>query len=121
MFAAHDALADLSVLVLRWRQKQLDRRSRGKRAEDPNSRPPVSGPYPTTLLGVTSEAYADALGTFVRTNPGGELRPRKGKKVRSMSALEGCTRGVCWLQEMHLALTHHLCEPEHIRSYMQTP
>ena len=76
--------------MLRWRQRQLDKRSRGKKAEDPNSRPPVSGLYPTTLLGVTSEAYADALGTFTRTNPGGELRPRKGKKVRGMPALEGC-------------------------------
>ena len=35
---------------------------------------PVGGDYPLTCLGVTSEAFGDALGDYVRSNPDSSLK-----------------------------------------------
>ena len=35
---------------------------------------PVAGRYPLTCLGVTSEAFGDALGEYVRSNPDSSLK-----------------------------------------------
>lgn len=60
---------DKPVWICRWRQKQLSKKERGKKAKDLDAQLPVNGQYFSTLLGVTSEAYADALGSFIRSNP----------------------------------------------------
>ena len=52
---------------------------RGKKARDPSKEPPVNGTFFSTMLGVTSEAYADSLGKFMRSDPDAILH--KGKKV----------------------------------------
>ena len=35
---------------------------------------PVGGEYPLTCLGVTSEAFGDALGDYMRSNPDSSLK-----------------------------------------------
>ena len=63
----------------RWRQKQVIKKERKKKAEDADQKLPVNGQFFSTLLGVTSEAYADSLGRFIRSHP--ELAKNKSTKV----------------------------------------
>ncbi len=46
---------------------------------------PLTADLPLTALGVTSEAFQDALGSFVRSNPEGVLQSSASpaKKVRA--------------------------------------
>lgn len=45
---------------------------------------PVNAVYPFSCLGVTSEAFGDALGQYARTNPDSSL---KGKQPTNQSVL----------------------------------
>ena len=58
---------------LRKRQKQL-RNERSAAAAD--ERLPLLARKPAGLLGVSSEAFGDALAAYVRDNPDGLLRPQ---------------------------------------------
>jgi len=70
------------VVSTRWRQEQLDKKARGKKYKNPDRRLPVTARFFSTLLGVTSETFADSLGQFVRENlPNHEDTPKKGTKV----------------------------------------
>ena len=82
----------------RWRQKQLAKKAKGKDV-DPDRRLPVTERFFTTMLGVTSETYADALGKFVRE----ELKSKtssKGIKVGPtlLTCLKVLVRPECWAQ-----------------------
>ena len=68
-----------SAPCARWRQKQLAKKAKGKDA-NPDRKLPVTERFFTTLMGVTSETYADALGKFVRQNL--PKNATKGIKVR---------------------------------------
>jgi len=65
----------------RRRQKRLARGEAAAAAAEP----PLGALLPPTALGVISEAFGDALATFVRDNPDGVLSAR-GKRVRRRSS-----------------------------------
>lgn len=49
----------------------------------------MSGLFPASVRGVTSEAFADRVADYVRTNPDGILRPApSSRKVRRFLPLE---------------------------------
>jgi len=73
------------LCVNRKRQKKLIKAAKGKATlPAKGSDLPVNGVYPFTCLGVTSEAFGDALGDYVRANPDSSL---KGKFASQSSAL----------------------------------
>lgn len=65
---------DLLTLLCRRRQKKLAKAAKGKTVSAVEAPMPVSGRYPLTCLGVTSEAFADALNDYVTSNPHDTLR-----------------------------------------------
>jgi len=70
------------VCVCRQRQRRLEKGQREKAAREP----PLTAELPLTAQGVASEAFLDALGSFVRANPKGALQGSASplhKKVRS--------------------------------------
>lgn len=89
----------MSGLSCRWRQKQLDRKRRGKKADNPNSKPPVLGTLFPTTLGATSEAYGDALADFICSSQGGSLKLSKGKKVSPKPSL--LLAAGCWANPLY--------------------
>ena len=55
--------------MCRRRQKNLIKAARGKKSlPDKGGDLPVSGVYPFSCLGVTSEAFGDALSSFIQEN-----------------------------------------------------
>ena len=59
----------------RKRQRKLIKAAKGKTAKpSKGGELPVNGVYPFTCLGVTSEAFADALGAYVAANPDDSLQ-----------------------------------------------
>ena len=64
----------------RKRQKKLMKAAKGKATLPVKGGDlPANGVYPFTCLGVTSEAFGDALGEYVRANPDSSLN---GKSLR---------------------------------------
>lgn len=68
------------LCVCRQRQRRLEKGQLDKAAREA----PLTADLPLTALGVASEAFQDALGTYVRTNPEGTLQSTasSAKKVR---------------------------------------
>lgn len=62
------------TLACRRRQKKLAKAAKGKSAVTADSHVPVNGVYPFTCLGVTSEAFGDALTEYISTNPHNTLK-----------------------------------------------
>ncbi|KAL3142271.1 hypothetical protein ABBQ38_002614 [Trebouxia sp. C0009 RCD-2024] len=72
--------------LTRKRQKQLIKAAKAKKTLPVKGGVlPVGGRYPLTCLGVTSEAFGDALGEYVRSNPDSSLKPGTKKKRKSGS------------------------------------
>lgn len=74
--ALHAVRSDSSALGHdRKRQKQLIKAAKAnKTLPVKGGALPVGGRYPLTCLGVTSEAFGDALGEYVRSNPDSSLK-----------------------------------------------
>ncbi len=65
----------MQLIVCRKRQKKLLKAAKGKAVLPSKGVDlPVNGVYPFSCLGVTSEAFGDALGEYVRTNPDSSLQ-----------------------------------------------
>ncbi len=63
------------LIVCRKRQKRLLKAAKGKAVLPSKGLDlPVNGVYPFSCLGVTSEAFGDALGEYVHANPDSSLR-----------------------------------------------
>ena len=74
-YALHAVSADSAIGRNRKRQKKLIKASKANRTLPvKGGDPPVGGEYPLTCLGVTSEAFGDALGEYVRSNPDSSLK-----------------------------------------------
>lgn len=58
----------------RRRQKRLLKAAKGKSHSAKDTPIPVNGVYPFTCLGVTSEAFSDALSEYVTSNPQNTLK-----------------------------------------------
>lgn len=73
--ALHAVDADSAIGHNRKRQKKLMKAAKANKALPmKGGGVPVGGEYPLTCLGVTSEAFADALGEYVRSNPDSSLK-----------------------------------------------
>ena len=73
-FACLWTLTQLLVMN-RKRQKKLIKAAKANKALPvKGGGVPVGGDYPLTCLGVTSEAFGDALGQYVRSNPDSSLK-----------------------------------------------
>lgn len=65
----------MQLIVCRKRQKKLMKAAKGKAVLPSKGVDlPVNGVYPFSCLGVTSEAFGDALGDYVRANPDSSLQ-----------------------------------------------
>ena len=62
------------TLACRRRHKKLAKAAKRKSAVAADSPVPVNGVYPFTCLGVTSEAFGDALTEYISTNPHNTLK-----------------------------------------------
>lgn len=58
----------------------MAKKERGKKAEDVNSKMPISGLHFATRVGATSENFQDKLGLYLRQEKG-EFGHTKGTKV----------------------------------------
>lgn len=58
----------------RRRQKRLLKAAKGKSSSAKDTPIPVNGLYPFTCLGVTSEAFSDALSEYITSNPHNTLK-----------------------------------------------
>ena len=63
----------------RLRQKQLRRKAKGRAGADPDAQLPLTTTYRPTHLGVTSEAFSDALADYIRRNPDRLLKQVHGR------------------------------------------
>lgn len=71
----HAMGADLVIGYNRKRQKKLIKAAKANKTLPVKGGDlPVGGDYPLTCLGVTSEAFGDALGDYVRSNPDSSLK-----------------------------------------------
>jgi len=65
----------MRLILCRKRQKKLMKAATGKAVLPSKGVDlPVNGVYPFSCLGVTSEAFGDALGEYVRANPDSSLQ-----------------------------------------------
>ena len=65
----------MQLIWRRKRQKKLTKAAKGKAVLPSKGVDlPVNGVYPFSCLGVTSEAFGDALGEYVRANPDSALQ-----------------------------------------------
>ena len=99
------AVSHVSQLVLcRKRQKKLLKAAKGKAVLPSKGVDlPVNGVYPFSCLGVTSEAFGDALRGYVRANPDSSLQGEHLMRSSSSSTL--CNKTVC-LGVKHLYSTN---------------
>ena len=71
----HAVGADTVIGRNRKRQKKLIKAAKANKSLPVKGGDlPVGGEYPLTCLGVTSEAFGDALGDYVRSNPDSSLK-----------------------------------------------
>ncbi|KAK9909518.1 hypothetical protein WJX75_003467 [Coccomyxa subellipsoidea] len=88
--SAVSGLADIEQQALR-RNRQRQRRLEKGQLDKAAREAPLTADLPLTALGVASEAFQDALGTYVRTNPEGTLQStassaKKRKKAAAADA-----------------------------------
>lgn len=93
----------VSFILCRKRQKKLLKAAKGKAVLPSKGLDlPVNGVYPFSCLGVTSEAFGDALGEYVRANPDSSLQ---GEHLMHPSSLTSCMKAWC-LSVKHLYSTN---------------
>jgi hypothetical protein len=72
--------------LFRRRQKRLEKGQAAKAASEP---PLTAAGLPLSALGVSSEAFQDALGAYVRANPDGLLRQPQQPPAEGSTAQQG--------------------------------
>ncbi len=83
----------MQLILCRKRQKKLLKAAKGKAILPSKGVDlPVNGVYPFSCLGVTSEAFGDALGEYVRANPDSSLQ---GKHLMRPSFSISCMKAWC--------------------------
>lgn len=101
--ALHAVGADSAVACNRKRQKKLIKAAKANKTLPMKGGDlPVGGLYPLTCLGVTSEAFGDALGEYVRSNPDSSLTCEPLLCVLVSSS--NCILGFCQLDPLPLKL-----------------
>ncbi|CAL8467924.1 g7462 [Coccomyxa elongata] len=87
-------LFDLEQQALR-RNRQRQRRLEKGQVNKAGREPPLTADLPLTALGVASEAFQDALATYVRTNPEGTLHSASSplKKRKKAAEAEAVSAG----------------------------
>ena len=101
--ALHAVGADSAVPCNRKRQKKLVKAAKANKTLPMKGGDlPVGGLYPLTCLGVTSEAFGDALGEYVRSNPDTSLNCEP--LLCDLVSSSNCILGFCHVDPLSLKL-----------------
>lgn len=85
------AISERTALKAKAAKAQKDGKLKlaAKTAKQLSLNPPVSALQPPTVMGATSEKFADSLAKFLHDNAGGLLASEERIKVRSQAATGG--------------------------------